>query len=245
MFIDDDGVRAWLVRCCWPSATPANPAIFSNREAKMNRYSFSLFALLLLAVSFPFATSAARPAGPPVAVGSYANIPLHFEPNRGQAPAEAMFISRGRGYSLYLTATGPVLGLAAGGSAAATTNLTIAFGGGNPLPEIVGLEPIGGRVNYFRGSDPSEWIVNVPTFAQVAYRDVYPGVDILWYGNQRELEFDVVIAPGADPRSVRLDVSGVRSVEIDSRGEVVLVSDAGRTALRKPFVYQQAEGERQ
>src|SRR6185369_12103463 len=133
--------------------------------------------------------------------GGYGSVPLHFEPNRGQAPAEATFVSRGSGYSLYLTPSGPTLSLTAGGSAApdagarpeaATATLTMRFAGGSPLPEISGLEPLRGRVNYFCGSDPSKWLVDVPTFARVEYRNVYPGVDVVWYGNQRELEYDVV-----------------------------------------------------
>lgn len=249
----------------------------------MQRYSVSSFArtttsggaalfLFVTTLSSPFAASAPGPARsngtpderasharPLVRVaGEYGRIPLHFEPNRGQALAEAAFVSRGNGYSLYLTPSGPMLRLTAGGSAppgpdpdagarpaAAMATLTMRFAGGNPRPEIAGLEPLGGRVNYFRGSDPSKWLVNVPTFARVEYRDVYPGVDVLWYGNQRELEFDVVVAPGADPRAVRLDVSGARSVEIDSRGDLVLASESGQTTMRKPSLYQDGGGERQ
>lgn len=188
-------------------------------------------------------------------VEGYGRIPLHFEPNLGQGPADAKFISRGGGYTLYLTAGGPVIRTTSGGSQASGSgavaqsggsrgDLTMRFGGGNSSPRIAGLETLGGRVNYFRGNDPSKWLRNVPTFARVQYQDVYPGIDVFWYGNQRELEFDVVVAPGTDSGVVKLDVSGAGSVAIDSNGDVVLASAAGRMTMHKPAVYQEVAGDR-
>lgn len=239
------------------------------RISRFDRTTTSVVAALLLfvtALSYPFAAVAAQPArslGPLAVPGAetracvaeaYGRIPLHFEPNRGQAPVEAKFISRGGGHSLYLTLSGLVLVPANGPVVpgpevgarpiAASATLTMRFAGGNPLPEIAAVDPLPGRVNYFAGSDPSAWLVDVPTFARVGYRNVYPGVDILWYGNRRELEYDVVVAPGADPNAVRLDVSGARSVEIDPQGNLVLASEAGQTVMRKPFLYQDAGGGR-
>jgi hypothetical protein len=199
-------------------------------------------ALFIAALSAQTAAAAGptETRAPARVAAGYGSVPLHFEPNRGQAPAEATFVSRGAGYSLYLTPSGPTLRLSAGDAAAAT--LTMRFAGGNPVAEIAGLEPLPGRANYFRGSDPSKWLAGVPTFARVEYRDVYPGVDVVWYGNQRELEFDVVVAPGADPCAFGLDVSGARSVEIDRQGDLVVASEAGQTVMRKPYLYQDTGG---
>jgi hypothetical protein len=236
-----------------------------SRVARAATPGATVILLFVTTLFSPFAASAARQVSsnttsaesvthvrplPRVAEG-YGSIPIHFEVNRGQAPTEATFVARGSGYSLSLTPSGPTLRLTMGSLAphppfatarpeVASTTLTIRFAGGNSHPEIAGLEPLPGRVNYFRGSDPSKWIVDVPTFAQVKYLSVYPGVDVLWYGDQREFEYDVIVAPGADPSAVRLDVSGARSVEIDPRGDLVLGTEAGQMTMRKPSLYQDA-----
>jgi hypothetical protein len=215
-------------------------------------------ALIGAALAAPIASAAPRPARPAVpAIGpaarayaprdlEYGRVPLHFEPNRGQAPADARFVAHGDGYRLDLTPSGPVLRTASGDAATApeAEALSVRFAGASPAPEIAGLDPLPGRVNYLRGSDPSDWLVRIPTFASVAYRDLYPGVDLLWYGNAGRVEYDVVVAPGADPRSVRLDVSASRRATIDARGDLLLEGEAGVVTMRKPFVYQERGGAR-
>jgi len=99
--------------------------------------------------------------------------------------------------------------------------------GANPHPEVVGLDELPGRVNYFIGNDPKQWRTNVLTYAKVKYRDVYPGVDLVYYGNQRQLEYDFVVAPGADPKTIKLAFEGADKVEIDAQGDLVLRTAGG------------------
>jgi len=111
--------------------------------------------------------------------------------------------------------------------------------GANPNAEARGVEELPGKSNYFIGNDPSRWRTNVPTYRKVEYRDVYPGVNLVHYGNQRQLEYDFVVEPGADPRAIKFEVEGAGRIEIDSAGDLVLHVGGGEVRQHKPIVYQQ------
>ncbi|MBI3301908.1 MAG: hypothetical protein HYZ72_07505 [Deltaproteobacteria bacterium] len=121
----------------------------------------------------------------------------------------------------------------------------------NPNPRVAGQKELPGKVNYFIGNDPDKWRTNIPTYAKVKYQDVYPGVDLVYYGNQRQLEFDLVVAPSADPRVIRLafdDLVGARRavpLQIADNGDLILHIDGGEVRLRKSVVYQEINGVRQ
>src|SRR5438445_1632722 len=114
--------------------------------------------------------------------------------------------------------------------------------GCNPAPELVGLNELPGRSNYYIGRDPKKWRTNVPNYRQVAERGVYPGIDLVYHGNQQQLEYDFVIAPSADPRAIRLAVDGARKVRTDSVGDLIVEVATGELRLHKPVIYQKAEG---
>jgi hypothetical protein len=117
--------------------------------------------------------------------------------------------------------------------------------GGQATPRVVGLEPLPGTVNYFRGNDPRQWRTNVSTYAKVEYRDVYPGINLDYYGQQGQLEYDFVVAAGADPSMIRLGFTGADSVAVNAQGDLVLHT-AGQDILQhKPTVYQEVNGTRQ
>ncbi len=128
--------------------------------------------------------------------------------------------------------------------------LRIALVGANPAPQLAGLEELPGKSNYFIGNDPKKWRTGVPAYAKVQYKQVYPGVDLVYYGNQRELEYDFVVRPGADPKVIRLAVVGGGTVRpqlgavrepplrIDADGDLVIETDGGELRFRKPLVYQ-------
>src|SRR5262249_19862943 len=144
-------------------------------------------------------------------------IPLHFEANRGQTDRQAQFMARGSGYSLFLTPKEAVLvlrktegrkgrreeGVTKTPHASRLTPhasvLRMKLLGANPHPKANGEERLPGQVNYFLGNDPKKWRTDVPTYQKVRYRSVYPGVDLLYYGNQEQLEYDFVVSPGANP----------------------------------------------
>jgi hypothetical protein len=101
-----------------------------------------------------------------------------------------------------------------------------------------------GKINYLIGNDPAQWHTGVPTFSKVRYRNVYWGVDLVYYGNQRQLEYDFLVAPGADPQSIRIEFEGVSQLQVTPDGDLVATTSGGAVKLHKPVVYQEAEGGR-
>src|SRR6185503_19450563 len=116
------------------------------------------------------------------------------------------------------------------------------FVGANPAPQITGMDELPGKTNYFIGNDPAQWRTNIPNYAKVKYESVYPGVDLVYYGNQQKLEYDFVVAPGADPDRIKLSIEGARDVRIDRRGDLVLKVAGGEIRQHKPVVYQEVAG---
>lgn len=96
--------------------------------------------------------------------------------------------------------------------------------------------------NYLTGNDPSRWQSGVPNYARVHQRDLYPGIDVVYYGNQRQLEYDFVVAPGADPGVIALNIAGATALEVDSGGNLIVNLPGGEMRLKKPFAYQEADG---
>ena len=195
-------------------------------------------------------------------VAAYSNLPLSFEPNQGQVDAQVKFLSRGSGYTLFLTSTEAVLVLrkpvAPAGRDERGTTLTPADAqdsqatarpvvrmklvGSNPVSQVIGLEELPGKSNYFIGNDPDKWRTNIPHYAQVKYRDVYPGVNLLYYGQHGQLEFDFVVGTGADPQAIRLAFEGVEKPTLTEEGNLVLYLDGGELLLHAPWIYQETGG---
>src|SRR2546422_4147106 len=175
---------------------------------------------------------------------AYGKLPLYFEANRGQADRRVKFLSRGRGYTLFLTPTEAVLTLRHP-TKSEQTALRIRLIGANSRSSLEGAEELPGKVNYFIGKDPEKWRTNIPTYAQVKHKDVYPGGDLVYYGNQRQLEFDFIVGPGANPNAIRLEVEGADRLDVDAQGDLVLHVNDGQLRLQKPAVYQAVKGIRQ
>ena len=115
----------------------------------------------------------------------------------------------------------------------------------NPTPQVTGLNELAGKVNYLIGDEPEKWRTDIPTYAKVQYQNVYPGVDLVYYGNQRQLEYDFVVAPGADPRAINLRFEGADRISVDDAGDLVLRLAGGEARFHKPVIYQLTEdGER-
>ncbi len=178
---------------------------------------------------------------------AYGRLPLRFEVNQGQSDGPVAFLARGQGYSLFLTPTEAVLSLHPtgrhGSQADAVVRMRLADA--NPHPQLAGVDVLPGTSNYFIGSDPAQWRRDVPGYARVKYSGVYPGVDLIYYGNQRQLEYDIVVAPHADPRRIALTFDGVREMSLDPDGDLVLHTPHGDIAQHKPVIYQERNGQRQ
>lgn len=125
-----------------------------------------------------------------------------------------------------------------------TAAIRMRFLGGNPRAHVTATNQLPGRTNYFIGNHPSEWHANVPQYARVSYQDVYPGVSLAFYGVQRRLEFDFIVAPGASSAPIRLAVAGATRIMLDDAGNLRLASPAGDVLLHKPVAYQEEDGAR-
>ena len=190
---------------------------------------------------------------------SYGKLPLSFEENRGQTDPHVKFLSRGNGHTLFLTPNEAVLAFKKGSSKVEGQQSKVKSGkpenptllrmhlvGANSRARVGGLEELPGKANYFIGNDPARWHSKVPTYAKVEYRGIYPGIDLVYYGNQRQLEYDFVVAPGADPKAIHLSFRGATRMHIDKvTGDLVLSVGSDQIRFLKPVVYQRTTNEGQ
>lgn len=182
---------------------------------------------------------------------AYGKLPMSFEKNAGQSSGEVDFIARGAGYTVFLTPGEAVLALkkrqvadrphdpfaneTAGG---ATIRMALV---GASRGRVAGEGELPGKANYIIGNESAKWKTGIPTFEKVRYAGVYPGIDIVYYGNQGRLEYDFIVAPGADPGAISLGFSGAR-VEIEQDGDLALAMSAGSVSMHRPHVYQEVDG---
>ena len=171
----------------------------------------------------------------------FGRLPLSFESNQGQTDQSVKFLSHGPGYDLFLTATEAVLSLRKPQGAGERSVLRLKMIGANADPRVEGQDQLPGKVNYFAGNDPEKWQRNVPTYRKVHYTNVYPGIDVVYYGNQRELEYDFVVAAGANPKLIKFSVEGAERIRLDQKGNLVVALKDGEVQLHKPFIYQLAD----
>ncbi|MCI0528618.1 MAG: SBBP repeat-containing protein, partial [Nitrospira sp.] len=226
----------------------------------------------LLPTESPAGSGAISPKPDPVTEGrmhlAFGKLPLSFEANQGQTDAQVKFLSRGKGYALYLTSTEAVLvlrsssvvrgkrqqstdpstNLRAGNEQQTTDNehvLRMRLIEANREPKVIGMDELPGKSNYLIGNDPKKWCTSISSYVKVKYEGVYPGVDLIYYGNQQQLEYDFVIAPGADPKVIQLAFEGADKVEIGTEGDLRVGIAGEEIRLHKPQVYQEVDGIKQ
>ena len=193
---------------------------------------------------------------------TYGQLPLTFEANQGQSDSQVKFLSRGSGYTLFLTPTEAVLALRNSpppetkpgtigalprldADANQQDTLRIRLLGSNPEPRLMGLDELPGKSNYFIGKRPERWrtsIPSIPRYGRIRYEEVYTGIDLVYYGSQGRLEYDFIVAPGSDPRDVRLVIYGAEQLDLDDKGNLLLGTRGGRIVQHAPFIYQETEG---
>lgn len=195
---------------------------------------------------------------PPVAqtqAQSYGHLPLTFEENRGQAAPQVKFLSHGPGYTALLTAGELILSLRPSVAStnrwpdkaypkqvqtpSATVKLKL-MGTGDAV--VVGEDLQVGRVNYFIGNDPAKWRTNIPTYGRIRSKGIYPGIDLVYYGNRRQLEYDFEVSPGADPNQIQFEITGASTIRVDDIGDLLLVTPWGDLHVKSPIVYQMNNG---
>jgi hypothetical protein len=215
-----------------------------------------------------------RPTTPPLtpaqAREAYGQIALSFEANRGQTDESVNFLARGAGYTLFLKPTEAVFvlrnaecGLRNENSVASSGNRQSALRTpqsaiGNPQPAVlrmklvgsderaraVGLDELAGKVNYFVGNNSKQWLTQTQTFGRVRYGGVYPGIDVVYYGNQRQLEYDFRVTPGTDAQALKLEFEGADKVLVNAAGELLLTLGQSTIRQPKPLLYQEVAGVR-
>jgi RHS repeat-associated protein len=186
----------------------------------------------------------------------YAKLPVYFEQNVGQTDAKVRFLSRGRGYGLFLTPTEAVLALstrepapkdmrhlmgprsAVRPSARKHSVVRLSFQGTQARSAVEGVEELEGKANYLIGNDPKKWRTDVPLFSKVRCSQIYQGIDVVYYGSQGRLEYDLLLDPKADPAAIRFRTEGADRVTLAKSGDLQLQTATGTVVLRKPDIYQ-------
>ena len=138
---------------------------------------------------------------------------------------------------MFLTSDQAVLTLRSTAKKSSVVRMQLA--GANPSADATGISQLPGKSNYFVGNNPAKWHRNIPQFARVRYQSVYPGVDLVYYGNQGQLEYDFEVAPGADPRQIAFRFEGEESANLDSGGNLILASGGNQVKLKAPRIYQE------
>lgn len=180
-----------------------------------------------------------RPAPATGADLTFGSLPLYFEEVGGEPGGQTRFRVRGGGGALWISAT--EAWLAQRGPSTAVLRLSLV--GANPQASLQGRAALPGRVNDLTGKGPP-WRTELPVYRAVEARQVYPGIDLVYYGTQRQLEFDFIVAPGADPNAIELALDGAADVEITDQGELMVHTPAGQVRYHKPVIYQVLEGRR-
>jgi len=225
-------------------------------EQRRERIRGRRFPFLVVAIIAGFAgwiCATSEPivkAQPPVAKktqrhDSYGRLPLNFEENRGQTDPRVKFLSRGNGYSLFLTSTDAVLKLREPSRRQTRSRerprfsaIRIRLKAANPAPVIAGVGALTGKSNYYIGRDPKRWHTDIPTFAGVRLGNIYPGVDLVYRGEQGRLEYDLEVSPNADPARIKFQIQGARKVILNKAHEIVISTAAGDVIQHAPLIYQ-------
>ncbi len=179
------------------------------------------------------------------ALTKYRKLPLSFEANKGQTDSEVKFFSRGKDYSLLLTETETILSLKNGKEDPATVRMK--FAGANPKPKLEAIESRPSKINYFIGNDSKNWYSDLSEYNKVKYTSVYPGIDAIYYGNHQQLEYDLVVSPGADPQqiAIQLETNQSKALQLDTEGNLLIPTDKGNLSKHKPVIYQEINGTKQ
>lgn len=160
---------------------------------------------------------------------------VRFEPNLGQTNIPSSFIARGKGYRLFLQSTEAVF-------AFQNTVTRLHLEGSNPNPRAMGSKELPGRTNYFIGNDPANWLTNIPNYARVEYKEVYPGIDLVYYGNEGELEYDFIIASGGNPHDILLKFDRNAKPKISNDGSLVISVGKEEMIMKPPWHTRRRKG---
>ncbi len=233
---------------------------------RVRTFTFLLFSVL--SISFAESQLPHKPASQDASQARateahiYQSVPISFEANQGQTDSRVKYLSRGPGYSLFLSPGRAELAVReaaanqpqnqqtsfvqlgdSGAGSTSVRHIGIQLLGANPNASITGSDELPGKSNYLIGNDPAKWRTGVAHFARVTYRQLYPGVDMVYYGHGGELESDFIVVPGADPGKIQLAIQNAAQIHVDARGDLLLgAGQSIEVRLRKPVAYQTTGG---
>jgi uncharacterized repeat protein (TIGR01451 family) len=174
------------------------------------------------------------------------NLPLRFVANAGQTDPAVRFTVKGAGHTLFFTQEEVVFSAVQEVEDEPVRSVVrLRFLEASPHPTVEGLSPLSGVANFFLGNDPAQWRVNVPSYGAVAYRDLYPGVDLIYHGSEGYLKSEFRLAPEADPAAIQMVYSGLESLYLGEDGALVLQTALGELIETAPLIYQKVDGVRQ
>jgi len=168
----------------------------------------------------------------------YGRLPMNFEVNQGQADSSVKFLSRGHGYQVFLTDGEAALVLQGEKSCVSQPNILRVKPVGARAGKVSGYDLLPTKSNYLIGNDPSHWRAGVANYARVEYSEIYPGINLAFYGTQQALEYDFIVAPGADPGNITINIEGADQIELDVNGDLVLRVAGEKVYHRSPLTYQ-------
>ena len=194
----------------------------------------------------PASSQSQTPFDSTVVMESYARLPMAFEMSRGQAGNGIDFIARGAGYRILLSGAKVLLDLVPNRTRQSSLpdRIDMRFIGARTDAAPAGIDPLPGKINYFRGTDAAKHFTEIESFSRVSYAALYPGIDIVYYGNQQHLEYDLVASPGADLDLIRIVFESPDRIDIDEEGNLLLRVRHGEVQFQKPVIYQFAEGKK-
>jgi len=229
-----------------------NPASLTARATIGTHFLITGLVLALFAL---FTTSPLWADDPPVAAANaaqttrataearaaYANLPLGFVPNAGQLDTRVRYLAQSGGGSFYFTTREAVFSLAT-----KTQGLVLRLGflGANPRPAITSQATRSGTVNYLIGNDPARWHTNLPTYGEIVYRDLWPGIDLLFRGDRGQLTYEFSVKPGARVKDIRLAYRGAKKLSVDKNGNLTIHTSLGNISDTRPTTYQWIDGKR-
>ena len=211
---------------------------FKRLGAALAALAIGLVASQIGSAGAPYASS---PFGSEHTLTAYGKLPVTFVPNAGQEADGIRYAARGAGYSFAFTARGVRVSLAKAGVA---QTLSLDFVGANPRVRVVARERLGGTANYFVGSDRSKWHSGLATYREVVYRNLWPGIDMLWRGANGTLKYEFLVSPGASIREIRLAYRGATRLLLGPSGSLLVATPRGVLEDSRPLAYQQIEGRR-
>lgn len=172
---------------------------------------------------------------------AYGKLPLYFIQNNGQMDGKVKFYEKGNGHATFFTKDGVSLSLVRGSKVESVKLSPLVA---NKTHNIFAEEVLPGKINYFKGNNVRKWETGIPAYQSVIYKEIYKDIDMKFYGNNRQLEYDIIVKPGADPSQVKLAYEGIKGLKITADGDLEIKLKESSIMQSKPVIYQEIDGKR-